>query len=121
MRTTLVPAQRPASQGRKSCSRCRIAFAVGSDKCRTFYNEAARMKRLSVREVNQQFSRCIVAVEAGEKIAVTKRGKVVALIVPATTAQVRRPGASELERLMREAKPLGIERWRRDAIYDRDR
>jgi len=41
------------------------------------------VKTVSAREANQSFSKLLAAAEAGEAVAITKRGHVVARLVPA--------------------------------------
>ncbi len=81
------------------------------------------MKRMSVREANQQFSKCIAEVEGGETIEITKRGTVVAVIAPKRPkrrAHPRTRADDELFWLMDNAPKLGIKKWDRDELYDRD-
>ena len=40
------------------------------------------MRRVSLREANQNFSACIAEVESGERLVLLRRGKPVAEIVP---------------------------------------
>lgn len=42
------------------------------------------MRRVSMREANQNFSSCIAKVESGERLVLLRRGKPVAEIIPYT-------------------------------------
>ena len=42
------------------------------------------MRRVSLREANQNFSSCIAEVESGERLVLLRRGKPVAEIIPYT-------------------------------------
>lgn len=46
------------------------------------------MKTVSAREANQSFSKLLAAAEAGEEVAITKHGQVVARLVPAPRSTV---------------------------------
>jgi prevent-host-death family protein len=80
-------------------------------------------KTVSLRDANQNFAKYIREVEAGEEIAVTRRGEVVAKIVPAKP--VHRTLTPEQEEALR-----GLERfwksgyrsegpWTRDDLHER--
>lgn len=56
------------------------------------------MKRIGVRELNQQTSRVIERVRQGETLEITERGQVVARLVPAV------PVPEPLERLITEGR-----------------
>jgi len=63
-----------------------------------FYN--ALMGRIGVRELNQQTSRVIERVSRGEVVEITDRGRLVARLVPATSAP------EPLERLVAEGRAV---------------
>ena len=66
----------------------------------------SNMKTASVREVQHNLASVIEAVAQGQEIAITKRGKIVARIVPAraTARQVAWPdSAARMKRLGRDA------------------
>ena len=53
------------------------------------------MRRVSLREANQNFSSCVAEVEAGESLILLRRGKPVARIIPFDEEEPRdgpRPG-----------------------------
>lgn len=77
-------------------------------------------QHITLREANQNFSRCIEAVEKGAEYVVTRRGKPVAIMAPVP----RRPGRSldparkrVLARLFEGARALHVKKWRRDDLY----
>lgn len=71
--------------------------------------------RLGLREANQQFSKAIKAVKAGEEVVLTERGKPIAVIQPLRQpedeeAAVRRMAAAGLLRI--GPKPGTMGPWR---------
>lgn len=80
------------------------------------------MRRISLREANQNFARYVAAAEAGERIVLTRRGKAVAQLVPAAdaAAHARKRAAYKrfLDRLHR-GLDLGGVTFARDELYDR--
>ena len=48
-------------------------------------------KTIGLREANQQFARCVREVEAGEEFVITRDGKPVARLVPASGTRVLTP------------------------------
>lgn len=78
--------------------------------------------RISVREVNQNFSKYLKNVEKGTRIIVTKYGYPVAQIIPIEIKQrlTREQAAAKKRILMRMQKgyPLGIGKFRREELYD---
>jgi prevent-host-death family protein len=60
------------------------------------------MQTISVREANQHFSRYMSAVDMGEELVITKRGREIARIVPGKDAS----GAAHAH-----SQPLVQERW----------
>lgn len=80
------------------------------------------MKTVSAREANQSFSRLLQEAEAGEEVVVTRRGKPVARIVPATVRSEaeRRKAREELLELLREGRRLGYSMpATRDEMHER--
>lgn len=80
------------------------------------------MKRVSLREANQNFAKYVAAAEAGERIVLTRRGRAVAQIVPAgdIAAQTRRRAAvRRLLARLEQGLDLGGVRFQRDELYDR--
>jgi prevent-host-death family protein len=80
-------------------------------------------KTVTLRDANQNFAKYIREVEAGEEIAVTRRGEVVAKIVPAKPAlRVLTPEQEEalrgLERFW-NAGHRSDRQWTRDELHDR--
>jgi prevent-host-death family protein len=77
---------------------------------------------ISLREANQQFSRCIRAVEAGEEFVVTRDGKPVARIVPVPGARVLTPEQQaaweRTKARMAQGWPIGAEPGMRARLYD---
>ncbi len=45
-------------------------------------------RTIALREANQQFARCVRAVEAGEEFVITRNGKPVARLVPVSGTRV---------------------------------
>ena len=67
--------------------------------------------RIGLREANQQFSKTVKAVKAGEEVVLTERGKPVAVIMPVQTsgkgdAAIRRLEAAGLLRPAMKTRPL---------------
>ena len=80
------------------------------------------MRRVSLREANQNFSACIAEVEAGERLVLLRRGKPVAEIVPYTKKKldpVREAARKRLMAIMREGIPLGGVAPTRDEMHER--
>ena len=80
-------------------------------------------QQISLRQANQNFSRCVEAVERGAEFVVTRRGKPVAIIGPVASAAARALTPDQkaaLRRLFAGARPLGIRTWRREELYVRD-
>ncbi len=65
------------------------------------------MKTASVREVQHHLSRILAAVERGEHITVTRRGKVVAKIVPAREKKKKKLEWPDFEARMKRIFPDG--------------
>lgn len=78
------------------------------------------MKTVTAAEANRQFSRVLRDIGQGETFTVLSRGRVVATIAPAKSADTRRNAAKSalLERL-RKLEASGERNWTRDELYDR--
>ena len=80
------------------------------------------MRRVSLREANQNFSACIAEVESGERLVLLRRGKPVAEIVPYSKKRPdpkRLSAHRELMALLREGIPLGGVPPTRDEMHER--
>jgi prevent-host-death family protein len=80
------------------------------------------MRRVSLREANQNFSACIAEVEAGERLILLRRGKPVAEIVPYTKKRLdpaREAARKELIALMKQGIPMGGVPPTRDEMHER--
>lgn len=81
------------------------------------------MQQISLREANQHLARYIQAVEQGEEIIITRRGRPVAkLIGVASRRQLTSEQTAALERLtrrMEQGHALGGERFDRDTAHER--
>ncbi len=68
-------------------------------------------QRVSLREVNQHLARYVKAVEAGERIVITRRGRPIALLSPISRQEKTLSAAQEeaLERLLNQSYHLGGE------------
>jgi prevent-host-death family protein len=81
-------------------------------------------KEIALRDANQQFAKCVRAVEAGESFVITRRGKPVARLVPVETGkrvltpeqQAARERARER---MQRGWDLGGVKFNRDELYER--
>ncbi len=77
-------------------------------------------QQISLREANQNFSRYIEAVERGEEIVITRRGRPIAKIVRVSSA--REPTAAQLRAwkvIKSSARELNIGKLVRDELHDR--
>jgi prevent-host-death family protein len=80
------------------------------------------MRRVSLREANQNFSTCIAEVEAGERLVLLRRGKPVAEIIPygKKRADPRREAAHRrLMAMLHKGVPLGGIPPTRDEMHER--
>jgi prevent-host-death family protein len=80
------------------------------------------MRRVSLREANQNFSSCIAEVESGERLVLLRRGKPVAEIIPYTKKRLdpkREAARRELIAIMREGIPMGGVPPTRDEMHER--
>lgn len=77
-------------------------------------------QQISLREANQHLSRYIEAVERGEEIIITRRGKPVARLAPvASKAGISPERLAAWKRLKAMARPLNIGRFDRDEAHER--
>ena len=79
-------------------------------------------QQISLREANQHFARYIEAVERGEEIIITRRGRPVARIVK--VSRLREPTAAQLRALNHiksSARALHIGKLTRDELHERTR
>ncbi len=77
-------------------------------------------QQVSLREANQHFSRYIEAVERGEEIVITRRGRPIARIVK--ISRLHEPTAVQLRAwklLKSSARELKIGRLSRDELHER--
>ncbi len=76
---------------------------------------------VSLREVNQHLTRYVKAVESGERIVITRRGKPVALLSPMPAEERRLSTEQEaaLERLLTMNHHLGGIAPSRDELHER--
>jgi prevent-host-death family protein len=81
------------------------------------------MRRVSLREANQNFSSCVAEVEAGESLILVRRGKPVARIVPFSEEEPRDPkheaAVKKLAAFLKEGVDLGGIKVNREELYDR--
>jgi prevent-host-death family protein len=81
------------------------------------------MRRVSLREANQNFSSCVAEVEAGESLILVRRGKPVARIVPFSEEEPRDPkheaAVKKLAAFLKEGLDLGGIKVKREELYDR--
>jgi prevent-host-death family protein len=77
-------------------------------------------KTITLDEANENFSRVIGEVEAGEEITITRDGEPVARLVPVRRERVLTPEqeAARARARMERGWHLGGERFNRDEIYD---
>ena len=80
-------------------------------------------KRISLRDANQTFARCIRAVEGGEEFVITRNGQPVARLVPIADHRVLTPeqqaARSRMMARMREGWPLAAGPLDRAALHER--
>lgn len=70
--------------------------------------------RMGLREANQQFSKAVKAVKAGEEVVLTDRGKPIAVIKPLPRASTGETAIRHLEvagLLRRASKTTPLPRW----------
>jgi len=82
------------------------------------------MRQLSAREANQQFAKLLTAVENGDEVVISKRGKPVAVISPyraRSDAERQKAIAEFLEILKQPLIPAeGFRTYTRDEMHERD-
>lgn len=78
-------------------------------------------QRVSLREVNQNLARYVKAVEGGQQIVITRRGKPIALLSPLPREERALSAAQEaaLERLLSQSHHLGGRAPSRDELHER--
>jgi prevent-host-death family protein len=77
-------------------------------------------QQITLREANQHLSRYIEAVEQGDEIIITRRGKPVAKILHISEdRQLNEDQLAAWERLRASATALNIGKFDRDACYER--
>src|SRR5215210_995436 len=132
--------QQPLRQGRVGSRSCKDMVAPGQEAvsrdkgrgwgeprqraCGTCYNgfmKAVKEQRVSLREVNQHLTQYVKAVEAGERIVITRRGKPVALLSPLSAEERRLSPAQEaaLERILSRDLHMGGVAPSRDELHER--
>ena len=77
-------------------------------------------QQVSLREANQHFARYIEAVERGEEIIITRRGRPIAKIVK--VSRLRKPTAAQLRAwnlIKSSARALNIGKLVRDELHER--
>lgn len=81
------------------------------------------MLEISIREMNQNFSRYMQAVEAGEEIIITRRGKPAARLVAVSESKEltdeQQAARVRVRERMRRGYRLGGKRLQREEIYER--
>jgi len=80
------------------------------------------MRRISLREANQNFSGYVAEVENGERFIVHRRGKPVAEIIPFTGARLdpkREAARKQLLAIMKKGMSLGGSAPSRDEMHER--
>ena len=80
-------------------------------------------KKITLREANQSFSRCIRAVEAGEEYVITRNGRPVARLVPIPGRRILTPeqqaARSRALARMKKGWSIGAGPLDRDAAHER--
>lgn len=80
------------------------------------------MRRVSLREANQNFSSCIAEVEGGERLVLLRRGTPVAEIIPYLKKRVdpeREAALRDFLAIMDEGIPMGGVPLTRDEMHER--
>ena len=82
------------------------------------------MRRVTAREANQRFSEVLSAVETGEQVVITKRGKPVALMSPYPAEALAAERQAAIDRMiasMNEPVTLrdGFRTFTRDEMHER--
>lgn len=78
------------------------------------------MRMITATEANRDFSKLLEQVENGDTVNISKHGKIVASIIPATrTLQDMERAKQEHLALLRSRTPIpGLQRGTRDELYD---
>lgn len=80
------------------------------------------MRRVSIREANQNFSRLVKEVEAGETVVITRQGKPVATLEPRPANRLDDPKVrAAYERLQRHFAALPRDGFRVGKITEEDK
>jgi prevent-host-death family protein len=88
------------------------------------YKSGRKMRTVSAREANHEFSELLARAERGEEIVITKRGKPVAMLgpyrAPAMTPE-RRKAIDHAIRVMEKGLPWGsaLRIFTRDEMHER--
>jgi prevent-host-death family protein len=81
------------------------------------------MKQVTAREANQHFAEILCAVERGEEVVISKRGKPVAIMSPHKTALTpeRKAAIEHLKAVLAEPVKLGapFRTFTRDEMHER--
>jgi prevent-host-death family protein len=87
------------------------------------HEEGNDMRHVTAREANQHFAKVLSAVERGEQVVISKRGKPVAVISPYETALTaeRQAAIDHLKAVMDEPVELGapFRTFTRDEMHER--
>jgi prevent-host-death family protein len=79
--------------------------------------------RVNLREANQHLSRYVKAVEGGDVVVITRRGKPVARLIPEPAVRELTPDQVQARKRTRKRLKkgylLGIDRFDRESIYER--
>jgi prevent-host-death family protein len=80
---------------------------------------AAVKQQISLREALQHLSRYVDAVQRGNEVVITRRGRPVARLVTYSDRHKLSPEQKlAWERLKASARALGIKKWRREELYE---
>ena len=80
------------------------------------------MRMVSIRDANQNFSRLIKEVEAGETVVITRQGKPVAQLAPQVASRLDDPEfRAAYERLQRHFEQLPRDGYRIGKITEEDK
>ena len=80
------------------------------------------MRSVSIRDANQQFSRLIKEVEAGETVVITRQGKPVAQLTPRPANRLDDPEVrAKVERLRKHFDELPRDGYRVGKITEEDK
>ena len=83
------------------------------------------MRKVSLREANQNFASCVAEVESGESLILLRRGKPVARIIPFQEEMPRDPvheaAVKNLAAFLKKGVNLGGVKVNREELYDRGR